>query len=156
MRRMIARSRVLFPAHDGVQPLGLGPPVLLVHEVGVVDDLGYLAEHPVLEPVLLQESLEGAVLLAVGEPGPDHVEELRPLRRLRGIAEEGEVGLRVQEAPYQPDAGGAVHVATPARGPHHQRLPSPPRSPADPWLVLAASRAALSVCAASLLSGERK
>src|SRR5215217_3016884 len=38
----------LHAAHDGVQPLGLGPPVLLVHEVGVVDYLGDLMEHPVL------------------------------------------------------------------------------------------------------------
>src|SRR5687768_16298675 len=46
--RMVVGQSELHATHDGVQPLGLGPPVLLVHEVGVVDDLGYLAEHGAL------------------------------------------------------------------------------------------------------------
>src|SRR5215212_3933579 len=154
--RMVVGQRELHAAHDGVQALGLGTGVLLVHQVGVVDYLGDLAQHGVLQFVVLQERLEGAVLPAVGEPGPDHVEELRPLRGLRGIAEEGEGGMRVQEAPYQPDAGGAVYVAASASGPQHQILPSVPRAPADPSPPLTASRAALSTSAASRRSGERK
>src|SRR5215210_1232997 len=154
--RMVVRQRELHAAHDGVQALGLGTGVLLVHQIGVVDYLGDLAEHSVLQLVVLQERLEGAVLSAVGEPGPDHVEELRTLRGLRGIAEEGEGGLGVYKAPDQPDAGGAVHVAASARGPQHQGLPSAPTVPADPSPSLIASRAALSACAVSPLSGERK
>jgi hypothetical protein len=93
--RLIVGEGELHAAHDGVQPLGLGPPVLLVHQVCVVDYPGDLMEHPVLQLVVLQESLKGAILPSVGEPGPDHVEEFRPLRGLRGIAEEGKGGLRV-------------------------------------------------------------
>src|ERR687897_373136 len=113
-------------------------------------------EVGVEEVVLLQEGFEGAILPSVGEPGPDHVEELRLLRGLRGIAEEGKGGIRVYEAPYQRDAGGAVHVAALARGPQHQPLPSAPGAPADPSRSLTASRAALSAAAASRRSGERK
>src|SRR5918995_270848 len=153
---LVVGERELHAAHDGVQPLGLGFPVLLVHQVGVVDYLGDLMEHPVLQLILLQERLEGAVLPAVGEPGPDHIEELRLLRGLRRIAEEGEGGLGVYKAPDQPDAGGAVHVAAPTRGPQHHLLPSVPNVPADPSLTLAASRAALSASAAWRRSGERK
>src|SRR5215210_6669263 len=130
---------------------------LLIHEVGVVDDLPDLAQHGVAqEVVLLEERLEGAVLPAVGEPGPHHIEELRPLLGLRGIAAEGEGGIRVYEAPYQPDAGGAVHVAAPARGPQHQTLSSVRAAPADASRPLKASRAALSASATSRRSGERK
>src|SRR5919107_1583206 len=154
--RFVVGEGELHAAHDGVQPLGLGPPVLLVHQVGVVDYLGDLMEHPVLQLILLEKRLEGAVLSAVGKLGPDHVEELRPLRGLRGIAEEGKGGLGVYKAPDQPDACGAVHVASPTRCPQHQVLLSVPRTPDDPSLALTASRAALSACAASTLSGERK
>src|SRR5215210_653963 len=149
--RMVFGQRELHAAHDGVQALGLGTGVLLVHQVGVVDYLGDLAQHGVLQFVVLQERLEGAVLPAVGEPGPDHVEEFRPLRGLRGVAEEGEGGLGVQKSPDQPDAGGAVYVAAPTRSPQHQFIPS---ALAAPPLSLTASRAALSACAASPLSGE--
>src|SRR5215210_4592368 len=122
-----------------------------------MDDLRDLAQHGIAqEVVLLQERLEGAIFSAVGEPGPDHVEELRPLRGLRGIAEEGKGGLRVYKAPDQPDAGGAVHVAPASRGPQHQPSPSAPGAPAGASLPLTASRAALSAAAASPLSGERK
>src|SRR5918998_307246 len=116
---LVVREDHLHAADDGVEAVGLRTTVPLVHEVGVVDDLGYLPEHRVVQLVLLQERLEGAVLAAVGEPGPHHVEQLRLLRCLGGVAEEGEGGLRVQEAPYQPHTGGAVHVASPARGPEH-------------------------------------
>jgi hypothetical protein len=61
-------------AHDGVQVLGLGAPVLLVHKVRVVDDLRDLAQHGVAEIVLFEERLQGAVLPAVGEPCSHHVE----------------------------------------------------------------------------------
>src|SRR5215210_3727686 len=155
--RLVVWQRELHAAYDGVQALGLGAGVLLVQQVGVVDDLGDLAKHGVAqEVVLLEEGLEGAILPSVGEPGPDHIEELCPLLGFRGIAEEGEGCLRVQEAPDQPDAGCAVHVAAPARGPQHQTLPSVPRAPADPLRSLTASRAALSAPAASRRSGERK
>src|SRR5215218_4815701 len=154
--RLIVGEGELHAAHDGVQPLGLGPPVLLVHQVGVVDYLGDLMEHPVLQLVVLQESLEGAVLPSVREPGPDHIEELRLLRGFRGIVEEGEGGPWVHEAPDQPNAGCAVHVTALTRRPQHQVLPSVPNALADPSLTLAASRAALSAPAASPLSGERK
>src|SRR5215218_3047546 len=61
--RLVVGEGELHAAHDGVQPLGLGPPVLLVHQVGVVDDLRYLAQHGVAqEVVLLQEGFEGAIL----------------------------------------------------------------------------------------------
>jgi hypothetical protein len=43
--------------------------------------LGYPVKNGVIKLVVLQEGLEGAVLPAVGEPGPDHVEKLRTLRR---------------------------------------------------------------------------
>src|SRR5215217_5176649 len=153
--RLVVGQRELHAPNDGVQALGLGAGVLLVHQVGVVDDLGDLAQHGVAqEVVLLEEGLEGAILTSVGESGPDHVEELSPLRGLRRIAEEGEGGIRVQEAPYQPDAGGAVHVAPAARGPKHQ--PSVRAVAAVPSWPLTAARAALSVTAASRLSGERK
>src|SRR5215210_8963662 len=130
---------------------------LLIHEVGVVDDLPDLAQHGVAqEVVLLEERLEGAVLTVVGEPGPHHIEELRPLLGLRGIAEEDEGCLRVQEAPNQPYAGGAVHVTPAARGPQHQGLPSAPGALVAASRSLTASRAALSAPAASRRSGERK
>src|SRR5215218_4836968 len=155
--RQVVGQRELHAAHDGVQALGLGAGVLLIHEVGVVDDLPDLAQHGVAqEIVLLEERLEGAILTSVGESGPDHVEELRPLRGLRRIAEEGEGGIRVHEAPYQPDAGGAVHVAPAARGPKHQPSPSVRALAAVPSWSLTAARAALSATAASPLSGERK
>src|ERR671921_1128855 len=153
---LIVGEGELHAAHDGVQPLGLGPPVLLVYQVGVVDYLGDLMEHQVLQLILLEERLEGAVLSAVGKLGTYHIEELRPIRGLRGIAEEGKGGLGVYKAPDQPDACGAVHVASPTRCPQHQVLLSVPRTPDDPSLALTASRAALSACAASTLSGERK
>src|SRR5215204_4196789 len=121
-----------------------------------MDYLGDLMEHQVLQLIVLQESFEGAVLPSVGELGPDHVEELRLLGGLRRIAEEGEGGVRVYEAPYQPDAGGAVHVAAPASGPQHQPSPSVRAVPAVPSRSLTASRAALRAAAASPLSGERK
>src|SRR5215213_1049976 len=108
------------------------------------------------EVVLLQEGFEGAILPSVGEPGPHHIEELRFLRCFRRIAEEGEGGIRVYEAPYQPDTGGTVDVAAPASGPQHQTLPSAPGTPACASWPLTASRAALSAAAASPLSGERK
>src|SRR5829696_2356459 len=154
--RQIVWQRELHAAHDGVQALGLGPPVLLVHQIGVVDYLRDLAQHGVVELVLLQERFEGAILPSVGEPGPDHVEKLRSLRGLRGIAEEGEGCLLVQEAPNQPYAGGAVHVASTARGPQHQTLSSVPRTPGDLSRSLTASRATLSAPAASRRSGDRK
>src|SRR5919106_1406253 len=154
--RMVVGQSELHAAHDDVQPLGLGPPVLLVHEVGVVDDLGYLAENGILQFVFLQERLEGAVLPSVGEPGPDHVEELRSLRGLRGIAEVGEGCLRVQKALDQPYAGGAVHVASTARGPQHQTLFSVPRTPGDLSRSLMASRAALSAPLPRGATGDRK
>src|SRR5215212_1978285 len=65
-------------------------------------------------------------------------------------------GFRVYEAPYQPDAGGAVHVAASARGPQHQPSPSAPSAPDEPSRFLTASRVSLSTAAASPLSGERK
>src|SRR5215218_821411 len=154
--RQVVWQRELHAAYDGVQALGLGAGVLLVHQVCVMDDLRDLAQHGVVEGVLLQEGLEGAVLTVVGEPGPHHIEELRPLLGLRGIAEEDEGCLRVQEAPNQPYAGGAVHVAALARGPQHQTLPSVPRAPDDPSPTLTASRAAFSAPAASRRSWERK
>src|SRR5215207_8634668 len=153
---VIIRQRKLHAAYDCVQTLGFGPPVLLVHQVGVVDSLRDLAKHRIVEAVLLQEGLEGAIVPTVGEPGPHHIEELRLLRGLRRIAEEDEACLLVQEAPNQPYAGGAVHVAAPARGPQHQTLPSAPGTPDDPSRSLTASRAALSAPAASRRSGERK
>src|SRR5215203_1361798 len=154
---LIVGERELHAPHDGVQALGLRAGVLLVHEVGVVDDFGDLAQHGVAqEVVLLEERLEGAILTSVGESGPDHVEELRLLGGLRRIAKEGEGGVRVYEAPYQPDAGGAVHVAAPASGPKHQPSPSVRAVPAVPSRSLTASRAALRAAAASPLSGERK
>src|SRR4028118_1813168 len=55
----------LHPPDDGVQALGLGASVLLVHQVGVVDDLAYLAQHGVFEPVFFEKGLEGAVVPAV-------------------------------------------------------------------------------------------
>src|SRR5829696_4047353 len=131
--------------HDGVKALGLGAGVLLVHEVGVVDDLCDLAQHGVAyEIVIPQEGLEGAILPSVGEPDPYHVEELRPLRGLRRIAKEGEGGVRVYEAPDQPYAGSAVHVAPAACGPKHQPSPSVRAVAAVPSRSLTASRAALS------------
>src|SRR5215213_3741053 len=154
--RQIVGQRELHATYDGVQTLGLGAGVLLVHQVGVVDDLRDLAQHGVVEVVLLEEGLEGAVFPVVGEPCSNHVEELCPLWGFRRIAEEGEGGIRVYEAPYQPDAGGAVHVAALARGPQHQPWPSVPRVPADPSRSLTASRVALSAPAASRRSGERK
>ena len=57
--------------------LGLGPPVLLVHEVHIVHDLGDLREHGVFERVLLEKGLKGAVFPAVGEPGAGDIEKLR-------------------------------------------------------------------------------
>src|SRR5829696_3798555 len=143
--------------HDGVKALGLGAGVLLVHEVGGVDDLCDLAQHGVAyEIVIPQEGLEGAIPPSVGEPGPYHVEELRSLGGLRGIAEEGEGGIRVHEAPYQPDAGGAVHVTPAARGPQHQGLLSAPGALVAASRSLTASRAALSAPAASRRSGARQ
>src|SRR5215216_5923379 len=154
--RLVVWQRELHAAYDGVQALGLGAGVLLVHQVCVMDDLCDLAQHGVVEGVLLQEGLEGAVLPAVGEPGPHHIEELRPLRGLRRIAEEGEGGLWVYEASDQPYASCAVHVAAPARGPeHYLTLPTSPPS-AVPVAALTAWRAALRAAAASPLSGERK
>src|SRR5919112_2488090 len=146
--RQVVGQRELHAAHDGVKALGLGAGVLLVHQVCVMDDLRDLAQHRVVEGVLLQEGLEGAVLTVVGEPGPHHIEELRPLWGLRGIAEEGEGGIRVYEAPDQPYAGCAVHVAAPARGPQHQTLPSAPGALVAASRSLTASRAALSAPAA--------
>src|SRR5215204_7472875 len=94
------------------RPSDSGRAYFFVQQVGVVDDLCDLAQHGVAqEVVLLQEGLEGAILPTVGEPGPHHIEELRFLRCFRRIAEEGEGGIRVYEAPYQPDTGGTVHVA---------------------------------------------
>src|SRR5215212_12008075 len=52
---VIVRQRELHPAHDGVQTLGLGAGILLVQQIGVVDYLGDLAQHGVVEVVLLQE-----------------------------------------------------------------------------------------------------
>src|SRR3712207_6811940 len=95
-QRLIVREDELHAADDGVEAIGLGAAVLLVHQVGVVDDLSYLLEQRVLQLVFLQERLEGTVLAAVGEPCPRYVEELRPLRRFGGVAEEGEGGLRVR------------------------------------------------------------
>src|SRR5215216_4409479 len=155
-KRLVVGEGELHPAHDGVKALGLGTAELLVHEVGVVDYLGYLTEHRVLQLVLLQERLERAVFAAVGEPCPHDVEELRSVRGLRGVAEEGEGGFRVYEAPYQPDTGGAVYMAASAGSPQHQLPPPEPSAPAEPSLPLTASRAALSAAAASFLSGERK
>src|SRR5215210_3320240 len=152
---VVGEGELHTPDH-GVQPFGLGAPVLLVHEVGIMDYLGDLMEYPVLQLVVLQECLEGTGVPAVREPGPDHVEELCPLRGLRGIAEEGEGGLGIQESPYQPDACRPVHVAAPARGPQHQGLSSVPKTPDGPSLALAASRAALSASAAPRRRGERK
>src|SRR5215208_3891032 len=155
--RLVVWQRELHAAYDSVQAIGLGAGVLLVHQVCVMDDLRDLAQHRVAqEGVLLQEGFEGAILPTVGEPGPYHIEELRPLRGLRRIAEEGEGGVRVYEAPYQPDAGGAVHVAPAACGPKHQPSPSVRAVPAVPSRSLTASRAALRAAAASPLSGERK
>src|SRR5215208_2218532 len=154
--RVVVWQRELHAAYDGVQALGLGAGVLLVHEVGVMDYLRDLAQHRVVEGVLLQEGLEGAVLTVVGEPGPHHIEELRPLLGLRGIAEEDEGCLLVQEAPNQPYAGGAVHVTPAARGPQHQGLPSAPGTLVAASRSLMASRATLSAPAASRRSGDRK
>src|SRR5215216_4669823 len=156
--RLVVWQRELHAAYDSVQAIGLGAGVLLVHQVCVMDDLRDLAQHRVAqEGVLLQEGFEGAIFPTVGEPGPYHIEELRPLRGLRRIAEEGEGGIRVYEAPYQPDAGGAVHVAPSASGPQHQTSPSSVRAaPVGASRSIAAWRAALSAAAASPLSGERK
>src|SRR5918994_2256805 len=93
---------------------------------------------------------------SVGEPGPDHVEKLRSLRGLRGIAEESEGRLLVQEALDQPYAGGAVHVTSTSRGPQHQTLSSVPRTPGALSRSLMASRAAVSAHAASRRNGDRK
>src|SRR5215218_9068496 len=155
--RQVVGQRELHAAYDGVQALRLGASVLLVHQVCVMDDLRDLAQRRVVEVVLLQKRFEGAVLTVVGEPGLHHIEELRPLLGLRGIAEEGEGCLLVQEAPNQPYAGGAVHVTPAARGPQHQTLPSSVRAaPVGASRSIAAWRAALSAAAASPLSGERK
>jgi hypothetical protein len=50
----------LHPAYYGVEALGLGTAVLLVHQVGVVNYLGDLREYGILEIVLREERLEGA------------------------------------------------------------------------------------------------
>src|SRR5215217_4776793 len=121
-----------------------------------MDDLCDLAQHGVVEGVLLQEGFEGAIFPTVGEPGPYHIEALRPLRGLRRIAEEGEGCLLIQETPNQPYAGGAVNVTPAARGPQHQGLPSAPGALVAASRSLTASRAALSVSVASRRSGERK
>src|SRR5215211_2377880 len=154
--RQIVGQRELHAAHDGVQALGLGAGVLLVHQIGVVNNLRDLAQHGVVEVVLLEEGLEGAVFPSVGEPGPDHVEELRSLWGFRRIAEEGKGCPWVQEASDQPYAGGAVHVAALARGPEHY-LPLPTsRFSAVPVAALTARRESLRAAVASVLSGERK
>src|SRR5215211_377906 len=78
---LVVGQRELHPAHDNIQSLGLGASVLLVHQIGVVDYLGDLVKHRIVQLVLFKERLEGAVLAVVGEPGPYNIEELRPRSR---------------------------------------------------------------------------
>src|SRR5215213_3110001 len=153
---LVVGQRELHPAHDDVQSLGLGTAVLLVHQIGVVDYLGDLMKHGIVQLVLFKERLEGAVLPVVGEPGPHDVEELCTLRGFRWISDEGKGRIRIYEAPYQPYAGGAVHMAASACGPEHQLPPPEPMPSSGLALSLTASRAALSAEAASFLNGERK
>ncbi len=61
----MVREVELHPSDDNVQALRLGPPVLLVHEVRVVDDLCDPREYRVLQRVLFEEGLEGGVFPAV-------------------------------------------------------------------------------------------
>src|SRR5215204_5077226 len=100
--RLVVWQRELHAAYDGVQALGLGAGVLLVHQVCVMDDLRDLAQHRVVEGVLFEEGLKGAVLTVVGEPGPPHMEGFAPSRAPGGTAEEAKEATAVTKARNKP------------------------------------------------------
>ena len=50
---LVVRQSELHAPYYDIETLGLGPPVLLVHEVRVVDELGDLRQHGISQLVLL-------------------------------------------------------------------------------------------------------
>ncbi len=119
-----------------------------------MDYLGDLAQHGVLQVVLLEKGLEGAVVPAVREPGPGNVEELRLLGRLGRVPEEAERGPAVQEAPDQPHARRPVDVATPRVAQRTTARPPRRASPPSCGASLTARRAALRASWASSLAAS--
>ncbi len=82
-------------------------------------DLRDLPQHRIAELVAAQEGLEAAVAAVVGELDTTHVERGRVAGHLVWVVDEDELRLRVEEAPDQPGAGGAVDVAMATRRPPH-------------------------------------
>src|SRR5215211_154403 len=151
----VVRQDELHAAYDGVEAVRLGAAVLVVHQVGVVHYLRDLDQYGILQRILLEESLEGAIVPAMREPGTRDVKELHPIGRLSRVLEVGEGGLVVYEAPYQPHAGRAVHVAPAAGRPQHQP-PSAALLSAEVPPPTSIRRAARKAWAASIRKGERK
>src|SRR4051812_48424651 len=87
------------------------PPVLLVLQVDVVDDLPDGAQRRVGDLEARQQHLEGAELPLVGELTVEHVEaQLALAVAVVPRRDELELRLRVDAAPDEPGAGHAVHV----------------------------------------------
>src|SRR5918993_176481 len=137
---LVVGEGLLHAPDHGVQPIGLGAPVHTVHEVGVVDYLGDLSQHGIVQIVLFEHGLEGAGVAAVGEPGSGHVEELCPFGRLRSVPEEVKLGVGVDAAPDQPHAGRPTYVTSPPGCPQHYPAPSCTARPAPLFTARRASR----------------
>ncbi len=99
----------------------LGCVVTLIAEVRLMHDPGHLPENRVLQQVVLQERLEAAVSLVVGELCSEHVEGCGAVGYVRWILDEDELGLEVDEALDEPGARGPVDVAAGSGCPLHVR-----------------------------------
>src|SRR5215204_3209526 len=128
----------------GVESVGLGAAVPVVHEVGVVNYLGDFTQYGVTQVVLFENRLEGTGAPAVGESGPGHVEELSSFRRFRDVPEEAKFGVRVYAATDQPNAGRPVYVTSSPCCPEHYPASSRMASPAPSFTTRRASRIAAS------------
>jgi hypothetical protein len=100
--------------------------------VGVgVDDLRHPEQSRIRQPVVGDQSVEGAEVTAVGEAYPGHVEGKSPL--IPGhltdpvLRHEKEFGVRVDESRDQPGASHPVDMDVATGHPTHRTPPELPR-----------------------------
>ena len=112
------------PRH-GVEARRLWGVEARVGQIGLVDDPRDVPQHRVVQPVVAQHRLEGAVGPVVGELHPGDVERDRLARKRRAVLDEGELRLDIDEPADEPGAGDAIDMAVGPGHPAHQARSGP-------------------------------
>src|SRR5262249_4045125 len=95
-----------------------GAAELAVLEIDVMDDFRDGAQRRVLQRAPLHQHFERAFVAVVGDLGLEHVEaQLAFVGAIALPGYEFEVRLGIDETPYQPSAGDAIHVYALSRDP---------------------------------------